>query len=225
MLELSRQKLKEDLYNVGAFAIETYGALQIQVTQEDTVRDIDSEYFYRTEKKNLQQIDKYYLVVGEANFIYSADAEKPISVLMEEIRALDPDGNDWQSFERAGRANVVPLLEAMRRRVLVAEELRKKAEELGEPDSEFIEYAQKRKNWSLEPLMIGRHALAREGKTFKAPVEFNQGFYSDPMRWSEPKRDLFDWFRFVDGIDKFTDLVGLNWGAETFLEWHNSENA
>jgi len=33
MLELSRQKLKEDLYNVGAFAIETYGALQIQVTQ------------------------------------------------------------------------------------------------------------------------------------------------------------------------------------------------
>jgi Mg2+/Co2+ transporter CorB len=40
MLELSRQKLKEDLYNVGAFAIETYGALQIQVTQEDTVREI-----------------------------------------------------------------------------------------------------------------------------------------------------------------------------------------
>ena len=54
------------------FAIETYGALQIQVTKEDTVREIDSEYFYRTEKKNLQQIDKYYLVVGEENFIYSS---------------------------------------------------------------------------------------------------------------------------------------------------------
>ena len=194
MLELSRQKLKEDLYNVGAFAIETYGALQIQVTQEDTIRDIDSEYFYRTEKKNLQQIDKYYLVVGEENFIYSSDTAKPISVLMEEIRALDPKGRSWDSLERAGKPNVLTLLAMMRG---------------GEALDDFID----------------RQDRKLSARSFVAPVEFNDGFTHYAKAWGNPKTNLFDWFRFVDGIDKFTDLVGLNWGAETFLEWHNSENA
>lgn len=192
MLELSRQKLKEDLYNVGAFAIETYGALQIQVTQEDTVRDIDSEYFYRSEKKNLQQIDKYYLVVGAENFIYGADNEKKsMSALIEEINSIDPDGRNWEGFERAGRNNVLYLLNMMRRHMRVPDEIQGVVAE----------------------------------KTFRAPVEFNKGFYMEPLRWCEPKEDLFEWFCLVDSVDKFTDLVGLNWGAETFLEWHNSENA
>ena len=43
--------------------------------------------------------------------------------------------------------------------------------------------------------------------------------------YRKEQRDLFEWFCFVDCIDKFTDLVGLNWGAETFLEWHNSRGA
>jgi|GEM_PF-6356493 len=216
MLELSRQKLKEDLYNVGAFAIETYGALQIQATREDTVRDIDSEYFYRSEKKNLQQIEKYYLVVGEENFIYSSDAEKPISVLMDEIRAIDPEGRSWDSLERAGTSVVIETLNILRRVV-------KASLELKELDSRYTGNLAKMRPEALEGLL--RSARKKANKTFTAPVEFNNGFYSDPRRWGEPKRDLFDWFRFVDGIDKFTDLVGLNWGAETFLEWHNSENA
>lgn len=191
MLELSRQKLKEDLYNVGAFAIETYGALQIQVTQEDTIRDIDSEYFFRSEKRNLQQIDKYYLVVGEENFIYSTDSEKPLSALIDELNSIDPDGKNWQSFERAGRNNVIYFLNLIRRYVGVPDEIQGVVAE----------------------------------KTFRAPVEFNKGFYDEPLRWCEPKRDLFEWFCLVDSVDKFTDLVGLNWGAETFLEWHNSQNA
>ena len=177
MLELSRQKLKEDLYNVGAFAIETYGALQIQVIKEDTVREIDSEYFYRTEKKNLQQIDKYYLVVGEENFIYSSDAERPISVLMDEIRAIDPNGNTWETLERAGTSVVIDILQMLRMRVRASIELK-------ELDSRYTGNLAKMRPEALEALL--RSAREKAKKTFTAPVEFNNGFYRDPRRWGEP---------------------------------------
>ena len=84
-------------------------------------------------------------------------------------------------------------------------------------------HAAKMRPEALEGLV--RSAKKKAKRTFSAPVEFNQGFHRSPTRWGEPKRDLFEWFCFVDCIDKFTDLVGLNWGAETFLEWHNSRGA
>jgi len=125
MLELNRKKLQENLYNVGAFAIETYGEVYIDITEEDWETDIsNSKIYYNSDKRTVKGIYKYYMVVDEDEII--------------------------------------------------------------------------------------------------KPSRYNHGYYGSAGRYYS-KDNLYDWYRFVYSVEDFNELVGMNWGAETFLEWHNSQ--
>ena len=90
MTPLSRHRLQEDLYNVGAFVLETYGAFQIQTTGEDLSRDVtDSDYFWRVDTRATRGIHKYYLVVGEDNFMGNSATEWMKDELPELYRASE----------------------------------------------------------------------------------------------------------------------------------------
>ena len=125
MLELNRKKLQENLYNVGAFAIENYGSFEIDISEEDWEADISgSRYFYNAEKRIVKGIYKYYFVI---------DKDK-----------------------------------------------------------------------------------------MRTPAVMNYGYSGSAGGWY-PKDNLYDWYRLVYSIEDYNELIGLNWGAETFLEWHNSK--
>ena len=125
MLELNRKKLQENLYNVGAFAIENYGSFEIDITEEDWETDIsNSKFYYNSQKRVVKGILKYYLVV---------DKEKMIP-----------------------------------------------------------------------------------------PAYMNHSYYGSAGSWRSID-NLYDWYRFCQDTEDYNELVGLNWGAETFLEWHNSQ--
>ena len=125
MLELNRKKLQENLYNVGAFAIETYGSGRIDVTEEDWQTDVSkSKVYYNSDKRTVKGIYKFYLVVDE--------------------------------------------------------------------------------------------------EKINTPSRYNHGYYGSAWGY-EGKHNLYDWYRLVYSIEDYNDLVGMNWGAETFLEWHNSQ--